>query len=351
MKKVLLFPYCIPFIGYQNSIIVNFKNSSFYHIPISFFNSCLGKDDFDDESIEFILLEKLGLLQNAFINESCISKLNLKVIEKYHFEVVTIEVNNNVFYIIEHLSKYKIKTIEFYFLDIIDLDIEKLLLQTIEIHSCSIVLILSNEKLIDYVNRYIHLKSISFVKIFNAIKIIDNPKFIINNCNYTDYNFWLPSNEKFLINFDFFKESIFYNTVFNKRIFIKNDGSLLNHVLSNNIILNLFEDSMIFNKKILELFHEYAYWKVNKDNCNTCCDCEYRYICNDGRIPMDFENEKWILKGDCPYNPYIALWKGQEGWISVEQWRAENSNWEKDLVRLIPGKDYYKNSLLSDKNI
>ncbi len=49
-------------------------------------------------------------------------------------------------------------------------------------------------------------------------------------------------------------------------------------------------------------------------------DCEYRYMCMDGRpTPSSIE---------CPYNPYIAKWKGQEGWISVEQWRKKNPDWE-----------------------
>ena len=26
----------------------------------------------------------------------------------------------------------------------------------------------------------------------------------------------------------------------------------------------------------------------------------------------------------CGYNPYIALWKGENNWISPEQWRKEN---------------------------
>jgi hypothetical protein len=33
-------------------------------------------------------------------------------------------------------------------------------------------------------------------------------------------------------------------------------------------------------------------------------------------------------------NPYIAKWQHEEGWISVEQWREENPNWEEQAIEL-----------------
>ena len=62
-----------------------------------------------------------------------------------------------------------------------------------------------------------------------------------------------------------------------------------------------------------------------------CNDCEYRYMCLDSRLPLQFNN-KWYYEKDCGYNPYKALWKGQEDWMSIEQWRAENPDWEKKAL-------------------
>jgi len=47
-----------------------------------------------------------------------------------------------------------------------------------------------------------------------------------------------------------------------------------------------------------------TYWFINKDNCNVCKDCEYRYICLDYYLPVKGKNRDWYFKRTCTYNPY-----------------------------------------------
>ena len=71
------------------------------------------------------------------------------------------------------------------------------------------------------------------------------------------------------------------------------------------------------------------WWYYKKDDIDVCQDCEFRHICTDCRAFIKDPDNILSQPAKCGYNPYIALWEGQENWISVEQWRAENPDWEK----------------------
>jgi len=65
-----------------------------------------------------------------------------------------------------------------------------------------------------------------------------------------------------------------------------------------------------------------------------CQDCEFRHICTDCRAFIKDSNNIYSQPAKCGYNPYIAKWQNEEGWISVEQWRKENPEWEKQAIEL-----------------
>ena len=67
-------------------------------------------------------------------------------------------------------------------------------------------------------------------------------------------------------------------------------------------------------------------WYIRKDNIDVCQNCEYRYICTDCRAFIKDPNNIFSHPLKCTYNPYIAKWKDEDGWISVEQWRSENKD-------------------------
>jgi radical SAM protein with 4Fe4S-binding SPASM domain len=65
-------------------------------------------------------------------------------------------------------------------------------------------------------------------------------------------------------------------------------------------------------------------WNIKKDDTKVCKDCEYRYMCVDDRIPIKISETEYKYSTECGYNPYIAKWQDEEGWISVEQLQKEN---------------------------
>ena len=70
--------------------------------------------------------------------------------------------------------------------------------------------------------------------------------------------------------------------------------------------------SILTNKKFK------AFWEVNKDSIAICKDCEYRYSCLDCRAFIDNSNP-YSRPYRCKYNPYIAKWKGDEGYKTLTE--------------------------------
>jgi len=75
-------------------------------------------------------------------------------------------------------------------------------------------------------------------------------------------------------------------------------------------------------------------WFIKKDDIDVCQDCELRHICTDCRAFIKDPNNIYSQPAKCGYNPYIAKWQHEEGWISVEQWREENPGWEEQAIEL-----------------
>lgn len=121
----------------------------------------------------------------------------------------------------------------------------------------------------------------------------------------------------FLICIPFFTESQHHNTYFNRKIYFEHDEfvknspeSLTKHPYPNNT----FELNSIISSSAFKEF-----WDVKKDDCNVCKDCEFRHMCLDNRLPYQGREGSWYHKTECNYNPYIAKWKGEEGYRTLAE--------------------------------
>ena len=68
------------------------------------------------------------------------------------------------------------------------------------------------------------------------------------------------------------------------------------------------------------------YWYIQKIDIDVCRVCEFRDICTDCRAFIKDPNNVFSQPKKCDYNPYIAKWKGEANWVSIDQWRIENTN-------------------------
>ena len=116
-----------------------------------------------------------------------------------------------------------------------------------------------------------------------------------------------------------FIESQSRNIYFNQKIFFDNLGNLNNSNLFNDHFgfINILNYNQIY--KIINSSEFNKIWFSSKEKIDICKDCEFRYMCQDERIPSFRNNNEWYHKTDCNYNPYLAKWQGEQGYKTLTE--------------------------------
>lgn len=121
----------------------------------------------------------------------------------------------------------------------------------------------------------------------------------------------------FTINYLLFTESLRYNSYYNRKIFINLNGGVSTGPSDGESFGNLYEEKFEW-EDFLKLPKVKVLWELNKDKISVCKNCEYRYMCVDGRIPkMHLNGIEWYHDTECNYNPFVAKWKGEPGYKSL----------------------------------
>lgn len=106
------------------------------------------------------------------------------------------------------------------------------------------------------------------------------------------------SSKNFFVNIPFFTESLQFNTYFNRKIFVDSDGNIYPHKgssLNKGHYSSVNVNDLINDKEFTKL------WTVNKDKISQCCNCKYRYMCYDYRIPKFDREEGWVYNDSCEF--------------------------------------------------
>ena len=122
--------------------------------------------------------------------------------------------------------------------------------------------------------------------------------------------------QSFVVNMPLYTESLHYNTFYNRKLSIDKHGNIKNYLTQKQSFGN------IFSARIEEIIQKKSFrkvWKIKKDFIDVCKDCEFRYMCVDSRFPIQRCKNSYYHTQECPYNPYICKWEGQENYIPVEE--------------------------------
>lgn len=116
----------------------------------------------------------------------------------------------------------------------------------------------------------------------------------------------LLKKENFSVNIKLFTEAQYYNTYYNKSVYVDEMGNIKNAPLSEKIYGNMRTVELETIVKG-EDFTRLALLK--KDNIEGCSICEYRYMCPGQAIYENSRNrtDSFI---PCQYNPYTGSWGG-----------------------------------------
>lgn len=135
----------------------------------------------------------------------------------------------------------------------------------------------------------------------------------------------------FYVNIPHFTESQLHNTCLNRKICIDSDGYIKNCPSMKHHYGHISDTTLA---EAIEKPGFKDCWSIKKDDIDVCQDCEFRHICTDCRAFIKDPNNIYSQPAKCGYNPYIAKWQREDGWISVEQWREENPGWEEQAIEI-----------------
>jgi SPASM domain peptide maturase of grasp-with-spasm system len=97
-----------------------------------------------------------------------------------------------------------------------------------------------------------------------------------------------------------FSESKGYNSYYNRKSFINVNGDIFQSPFTEKVFGNIYKDSL---KEITRTASYQQLWNVTKDKISVCKDCEFRYVCIDGRVPIK-KGDNFYYSTDCKYSPY-----------------------------------------------
>ncbi|NHB70275.1 grasp-with-spasm system SPASM domain peptide maturase [Perlabentimonas gracilis] len=131
----------------------------------------------------------------------------------------------------------------------------------------------------------------------------------------------------FICNNDFFFESNNHNSCLNRKISIDTHGNIKNCPSCSQSFGNI-------NDTTLEQAFKHPdfkkHWNITKDQIDVCKDCEFRHMCTDCRVFIKDPENIYSQPAKCTYNPYIAKWQGEEGYVPVEE--CGTYTWETGFV-------------------
>ena len=121
---------------------------------------------------------------------------------------------------------------------------------------------------------------------------------------------------RMIVNMDFYAESIKYHSCLNRKISIDSHGNIKNCPSCPQSFGNIKDSTL---EQALNHPDFKKYWNITKDQIDVCKDCEFRHMCTDCRMFIKDPENIYSQPAKCTYNPYIAKWQGEEGYIPVEE--------------------------------
>ena len=96
-----------------------------------------------------------------------------------------------------------------------------------------------------------------------------------------------------------------YNPHYFRTAYIDNNGFLKNSKFTKDKFGNIFDTSL---SKLIENDSFKFLWNITKDDISVCKKCQFRYICNDNRIPIKNDEGTILHEETCAYDPFLNSW-------------------------------------------
>lgn len=120
----------------------------------------------------------------------------------------------------------------------------------------------------------------------------------------------------FVCNRELYFESLKCNSCLNRKVSIDAHGNIKNCPSFTQSYGNIKNTTL---KQALEHPDFKKLWRITKDQVDVCKDCEFRHMCTDCRVYIKDPENIYSQPSKCTYNPYIAKWQGEDGYVPVEE--------------------------------
>lgn len=324
---------CIPVKGYNRAIIYDILRKDYFFIPNEYYE-ILDTNDF----IRFLKIKDADERQelvNFLEGEEIIFELsdpdqrkrfvpldrNLHTPNQFSNLVVHANIDPNFFDFIagEYLMNISIIAPQ------LDANLFTIIekINTLEIDGIYLYIENFNAALFGaYCEAFSHYQLVFSVNFFNTsgtaqTKLISNIYYNFFEESFADYKSKLTF-DKLDINNEHFFEAYNYHSYYFGKIYIDEAGSVkngLNNSKSFGNVQSITEEqflNIISSSEFLELGN------IKKNNTLVCKDCEFRYMCMDSRVPIKGD-QQWYHETECAYNPYLAKWENEDGYLTLSE--------------------------------
>lgn len=325
-KKFKLFTNCLSVKGINRGIIIDFQRKNYFTIPnqiIDLINKYSDKEiyflfkDFQNDKItlkkyiRFFLSNELVIVSNNTKRYPAISNSFEK---PYNLDTITLDSAISTS-ISQDFLENKIDNLGVSNLKIIckDYDLAKLtqILKFINKSKVkSVVLYIKHiggleSELIKLQNKFARIAEVIFYEV-NKDELKKSKFIYETNTLEETLSMKINNQDNFLLNRFNFNESLKYSLAYNRTIYIDSFGNIKRYISDESIFGNVAThdlNEIVFNPEITD------FWEINKDKIKICQDCEFRYVCPDGSIPLKTaENKYYTHSQSCNYNPYTNKW-------------------------------------------
>jgi len=307
-KYLMMFSNCITIEGASQSTIYDLQREKHYDVPKDFsefindfsrfsLNSIyarygVGNKKTLDSYVGFLLENELAFFLDSFEEQLLFPKLNL---DYYHPSVITnseVEINlisdKELSRIINTLEFLGCEQIQF---NILSINYKEIISKIVSSFNQSIIYsIIFNIKIeivpdMSFLDKIIaNNLRIDFISI-NVNQLFEHryDKIVLYNKNQRNNNFQIA----FFVNIRFFNEAQNYNPYFNRKIFISEVGQIKNVSETKEVFGNIHNMSKESIQSLVNSKEYQKFGNISKNQILQCCNCSYRYMCLDNRIPED----------------------------------------------------------------
>ncbi len=332
-KYIKLFASCKIVWGAKNGLITDLQRSKYYQLEMDSIKFISGLDGvavsdlvaehsenleivndylsflLDEEIIFFTDTPELFLplsdkwnepheATNAIVDIDTVMPFHFKGIKQLseigcphiQFRFFSLNPLQDILLVLDNCRETNFKSIELAFNFHVSISDEFLDTLVREFKSVSYILVFNSN-----VERYIHRSPNNFGNIY-----------FISGHPLTDKLCGQIDTSSFIINTKFFTESKSHNTCLNRKVsidrfgFIKNCPSMMKDY-------GHIDDTTILNTLKTKEFTDI--WAIDKDQVQTCRDCEFRHICTDCRAFLEEPSDLLSKPLKCGYNPYTSVWE------------------------------------------